>query len=219
MIGRKELSKKGVEARVKKMLSKYNWIIAEPYYDTVIDNGSTGKSKVFITLRQFKDRIGEGQTIKQMREEGISKHLLQFFSNFLQGKIKLTKDDFQDRYNDGKELDEISSEFGVQRGDLTFLRQMYDIKRKGATFIRRKNNDIPLTQIQKDLIYGSLMGDAKRQHTKWNSSVGFGHGSGQKDYLEWKYFMLKNVATPKGIKKHSQYDKRYDRNYACLPKL
>jgi hypothetical protein len=204
---------KAAKAKIKKMLSKYNWIIAEPYYDTVIDNGSTGKSKTFITLRQFKERIDEGQSLKAMKGEGVSKHLIQFFSNFLQGKIKLTKSDFEDRYNEGKELDEICAEFNVQRGDLTYLRQLYGIKRKGATFIKRKKTEEPLTQIQKDLIYGSLMGDAKSQNNKWNTSVGFGHGRTQKEYVEWKHSLLKNISTPKGITKYSYYDERYKKDY------
>lgn len=210
---RKEISELGRETKKNKLLSKYNWIIAEPYYDIVLSNGSTGKSKKSITLREFKQKIEEGQTLSQLQQNGISRHLLQFFSNFLQNKIKLTKEIFEDRYNEGKELYEISQEFNIQRGDLTYLRQLYNIKRKGATFIKRKKNDVPLTQIQKDLIYGSLMGDAKRQTSKQNSSAGFGQSNKQKEYLEWKYFTLKNISTTEGIKKYSTYDERYNKTY------
>lgn len=209
----KNFSNQGVQARVSKMLSRYNWIIAEPYYDVVVDNGSTGKTKTFITLRQFKERIDKRQSLKQMKAEGVSKHLLNFFSNFLQGKIKLTKAVFEDRYNLGKELEEISIEFQIDRGDVSYLRQLYGIKRKGATFINRKKTEENITQIQKDVIYGSLMGDAKRMHTKWNSSVSFGHSNKQKDYVEWKYLMLKNLVTKRGIKMESQFDERYDKKY------
>jgi hypothetical protein len=208
-----EKTKLAVAARNKKMLSKYNWIIAEPYYDIIIDNGSTGKSKKFITLREFKERIDDGQTLKMMKDEGISKHLIGFFGNFLKGKITLTKSDFEKRYSEGKELDDIGEEFGVQRGDLSYLRQLYGIKRKGATYIHRKKTEVPLTQIQKDLIYGSMMGDAKRQSTKFNSSVGFGQGGEQMEFLAWKYSLLENIASPNGIKKYSQYDERYGKEY------
>jgi len=144
-----EKSKLAVAARNKKMLSKYNWIIAEPYYDIIIDNGSNGKKKTFITLRQFKERIEEGQTMKAMREEGISKHLLGFFSNFLKGKIKLTKSDFEDRYNQGKELEEICKEFNVQRGDLTYLRQLYGIRERGLPLLKEKKQKNLLLRFKK----------------------------------------------------------------------
>ena len=36
------------------MLSKYKWELIEPYLDTKIDNGSNGKSRSTITLREFK---------------------------------------------------------------------------------------------------------------------------------------------------------------------
>jgi len=57
------------------------------------------------------------------------------------------------------------------------------------------------------------MGDAKSQNNKWNTSVGFGHGGSQRDYVEWKHSLLKNISTPKGVIKYSYYDKRYDKEY------
>ena len=205
----KEAISKMKESKRKRLLSKYNWVIAEPYLDVVVDNGSTGKNKEVITLREFKQRINEGETLSSLRKDGISKHLLQFFSNFCQGKIDLPKEEFEECYLKGMSLDEIASEHKVERGHLTFLRQLYQIKRKGATYIQRKKTEVSLTQRQKEIIYGSLMGDAKRQHTKWLSSVEFGQCEAQKDYLMWKYLELANLVSENSLSFYDQFDKRY----------
>jgi len=96
-------------------IDNYNWELAEPYYDVILKNGTSGQRKKHITLREFKSFIHEGVTIRQIKDLGISKHLLQFFSNFLQGKIQLQEDDFDRLYRDGKSLNEIADEYGIGR--------------------------------------------------------------------------------------------------------
>ena len=198
-----EAIEKMKQSKLDRLLSKYNWIVAEPYLDIEVKNGSSNRTTQYITLREFKDNLLSGLSLKNMAVGGVSRCVLQFFSNFCQGKIKLTKEQLEEDYHKGMSLDEISKSYGVTREDLTSLRQLYNIKRKGATFINRKKTEIPLTQRQKDILYGSMMGDAKKMSS---SSVAFNHGPGQKGYLLWKYNEFKNVASERSLKGTSYGD-------------
>ena len=106
-----KLSKKSIEqmkqSKLNKIMSKYNWIISEPYLDIKIKNGATNRLRQFITLREFKNNLENGLSIVEMQKNNISKTNLQFFSNFCQGKIKLTKNQFIEEYEKGFSLDEI----------------------------------------------------------------------------------------------------------------
>ena len=64
---------------------KYDWSLAEPYLDVELDNGSRNRQTQHITLRQFKQHVEDGVGIRQFKTLGISKHIVQFFSNFCQG--------------------------------------------------------------------------------------------------------------------------------------
>ena len=209
----KEAIEKMKQSKLSRLLSKYNWIIAEPYFDIEVKNGAAKRTTQYIALREFKDNSLSGLSIKDMIDSGISKNVLQFFSNFCQGKIEFTKEQFEESYKQGMSLEEISKEFSVTREDLTCLRQLYDIKRRGATYINRKKTEEKLTQRQKEIIYGSLMGDAKRNDKRYGSSVGFGHSDKQEDYLKWKYAELENLTNKTSLKKYSNYDERYDKTY------
>lgn len=208
----KKLSAEAVEkmkqSKLSRLLSKYNWIIAEPYLDVEIKNGAARRTTQYITMREFKDNSLSGLSIKDMIDSGISKNVLQFFSNFCQGKINFTKEQFEESYKQGMSLDEISKAFSVTREDLTCLRQLYDIKRRGATYINRKKTEEKLTQRQKDILYGSMMGDAKRNHTRWNSTACFKHSDKQKDYLMWKFEEFKSVSKKESLRLVLSKDKR-----------
>lgn len=193
-------------SKINRMLAKYNWDIATDYLDVKIDNGKRNRQKEFITLADFRAMLENGETFSSMREKGISKHLLQFFSNLLQNKINLPKDKFIEEYNSGMSLDDISDRYNVTREDMIFLRQMYECGAKGAKFQHRKLTEVPLTQRQKEIVYGSLMGDAKKCSP---SSVGFGHCIEQKDYVLWLFEEMKTVASINSLKEITQFDERY----------
>lgn len=167
----------------------------------------------YITLREFKTKNEEGFSIRNIINSGISKHLLQFFSNFCQGKINLTKEQFTKEYKHGLSLEEIAEKYLITRDNITFLRQLYGIKRKGATFIHRKKTEEIITDRQKEIIYGCLMGDGKRINGLYNNGIGIVQGSSQKEYAEWKYIELENLTNKKGISVCINYDKRYNKEY------
>ena len=194
------------QQKLRTFLSGLNWIIAEPYMDAQIDNGSANRKKKPITLREFKALLDSGQSVLDIRKNsGISKTIVQFFCNFLQGKIKLTKEEFEREYLSGMELEEIANKHSITREDISVLRQMYGIKRKGATFINRKQTEMLITDEQRQIIYGSLMGDAKKVSS---SAIGFGHSTKQTDYLVWKYEKMIGIRSEDSLKNSSTIDKR-----------
>jgi len=200
-----ESIEKANKTRLASLTSRYEWELAEPHLDVEIKNGSARRFNKYITMREFKENILSGMSIKDMSSSGISPKVIQFFSNFCQGKIKLTKQEFEECYHSGVSLDEISKKYKVTREDVTSLRQLYGIKRKGATYMHRKNTEEALTQRQKDILYGSMMGDAYRMAS---SSAGFKQCLAQKEYLMWKYNELKNVSHEKSLKYFESNDER-----------
>lgn len=192
-----------------RLLSKYNWSIAEPYLDVGFGSGPAHRTKNFISLRKFKDMILDGNDLLSVTAAlGASKHLVQFFSKFCQGKVLLTREQFEKEYISGLEMDQISENHKISREDLTFLREMYGIRRIGGGYSLRKRTETLLTDRQKDILYGSMLGDAKRQHTRVTSSAGFVHGDSQKDYLLWKFQEFKSIASENSLVAKPYKDKR-----------
>jgi hypothetical protein len=187
-------------SKLRQFLSKINWNLVDPYLDVELDISSRNRSRQFITIRQYKEFLLSGKSTQDMVRDGVAKNLLVFYSNLAQGKILLTKEIFECDYNAGMALGDMSKKYKITRDDITFLRQLYGLKVKGATFQHRKETEVPLTQRQKEIIYGSLMGDAKRTSP---SSAGFGHGTYQMEYLAWKFKEFESVASRSSWKESS----------------
>ena len=58
-----------------------------------------------------------------------------------------------------------------------------------------RNKDIPLTHLQRQMLLGSLLGDACvwREKPTFNSYIKMDHSATQKEYVWWKYEMIKNI--------------------------
>jgi len=192
------------KSKTQKMLSKYKWECIEPYYDIIFKTSKNKKQKL-ITLREFRAKLESGISLRDIKKEGISKHLIQFYSYLSQGKINLSKDNFLIEYEKGLSLVEIAEKYNIPKDHIGLLRELYQVKAKGSTFIKRKKTETPLTQRQKDIIYGSMMGDAKKVSP---SAMGFKHGIKQKDYLLWKYKELENISSPVSLRCEKRIDLR-----------
>lgn len=175
---------------------QYNWNLINPYLDTVISNGSVKRLNNYITFRDFKNNIINNICCEDMIcKYNIAPALITFLSKYSQGEITLSENEFLDCYNKGMSLKEISDKYNIKRNNIRFLRQLYNIKRKGAAFIYRKRTEVCLSQRQKDILYGSMMGDASSKDIHYNSSVCFCHGNKQKEYLFWKCNEFKNIVS------------------------
>jgi len=181
--------------RHKKMLLQYKWELAEPYMDKCLGAGRHNQKLKYITFREFKELALDGYNVKSIVKLGYSPHIANFICRFLKGNIKLSKEQLEKEYKT-EPLNDICIKHDIRRGDIACLRQMYDIKPLSGLYFERVKKEEPLTQRQKEILYGSMLGDAGRKSTH---RIKFVHGGPQRDYLFWKYEQFKNVAsTPKG---------------------
>ena len=94
------------------------------------------RKKNHISLEEYKSLLKQGKTALDIIQT-TSKHLIYFYNVLLKGEINLTKEEFMAMYDKGMSLDEIAIEKNIPRDHMTFLREFYGIKRKGATYIKR----------------------------------------------------------------------------------
>lgn len=185
-------------AKYERWLSSLDWSKVEPFWDITFDKSSRNKASYVLSFRIFKSLVDQRKTVLDMLDMGYPKHLASFMSKFLKGKITLTKEEFEKDYIEkGLSLDEISKKYRIGRENVTYLREMWDIKATGPKYQLRKRTESPITEEQRQIIIGSLLGDAGRMSS---SSVKFKHGGPQKEYLLWKYEKLKSIACQKSLK-------------------
>lgn len=204
----KEAHKKALHQNFLKTL---NFEPVEQYADIQILENDNPKSN--LTLRQYFDLVNSGLSAKDVIKQGHDKHLISFFNNLLKGKINITKDEFEKLYLEGNSMDDIAKQFDIPKENMRHLRQMFNIKRKGATYIKRKQTEKPLTQRQKEIVYGTLMGDGGRMSP---SSLKIKHSVKQRSYVMWKLNELQEHVTIKSIQEESCFDIRYNKTYTML---
>ena len=192
-----EAIEKMKETKLQNRLAKYDWEIAEPYLDVNMNKGNKNKKNNHITLREFKNQALSGRTNRKMGKE-YGRNLIGFYSQFCQGNIKLTKDKFEEEYLSGKKLIEIADKHDISRDYIGYLRRLYQIKRKGAKYINRKQKEKPITDRQRSILLGSLMGDAYKGPGT-TSAVKFKHSGSQREYIDWLFMEFKEHVTPRGI--------------------
>jgi len=162
------------------------------------------RKKQFITFEEYEKLLLEGKTVLELKETA-PKHLIAFYGALVKGRINITKEEFEELYNEGKSLDEIAEFKNIPREHITYLREYYGIKRKGAKFLKRINNEKPLSQEAKDVIIGSMLGDG--HITKWGYFQEK-HYRKQVQYLEWKGEELKELQTDNSYSYDCSIDSR-----------
>ncbi len=77
----------------------------------------------------------------------------------------------------------------------------------------RKNLSLALTEIQKDILIGCILGDG---HVQPKGKVIIEQSVGQEEYLMWKYVELKNLAYPAMPREIVRKDARNGKEYHSL---
>lgn len=170
----------------------------------------THRTKQWLSFDEFKILISEGKSLKELNKT-YSKHLMAFYSYLSQGKITLTKEKFEECYLAGVSLNEISETNNVPREYITYLREYYGIKRKGANYQKRLKNEKlikPLTQEAIDVIIGSMLGDG---YLTRGGEYREKHSEKQVEYLEWKSTFFKDIIKQNSFYGYSSIDKRSGR--------
>lgn len=98
-----------------------------------------------------------------------------------------------------KSIDEIDEILGIPRYAVNYWRRKYKIKR--LTYFER--HPLPkLTKIQKEYLFGALLGDDAlfRKKEETYPTLKVAHGARQRDYVFWKYNIWKEIVLS-GVKK------------------
>jgi hypothetical protein len=167
----------------------------------------THREKQHITFDEYKAMLKSGMTPQQIIEQ-TSKHVVYFYNAMIEGRITLGKDEFVQLYDAGVSLDEIATKYHLSRNHVTYLREFYGIKRKGATFQKRLSSEVPLSAEAKSVIVVSILGDGHIQPLGYSSEK---HCIAQADYLRWKASFVPDITTEKSFDEYEAYDKRYDK--------
>ena len=192
---KQENSRQEIVAKIKEnQLTQSNKDLATP----------THRKMKHISFDEYKTLLKKGDSVTDIIKT-TSKHLVYFYNALLKGRITLTKEKFQKMYEKGMSLDEISKKEKIPREHITYLREFYGIKRKGATFQKRLKNEKPLSQKAKNIIIGSMLGDG--HISKWGYFAEK-HSPKQFNYLKWKASFLKPVTTDKSWSYYESIDKR-----------
>lgn len=172
----------------------------------------THRTKKRLSFDEYKQLIIQGKSVEQLKKE-YAKHLVAFYTALAKGRINLSKEKFEENYIQGVSLDEIARANNIPREHITYLREYYGIKRKGATYQRRLSSEVPLSQEAKDVIIGSLLGDGHITPAGYFSEK---HSEKQVEYLEWKASFLKPILTDKSFSDGEYFDKRYGSTNFCF---
>jgi hypothetical protein len=164
----------------------------------------THRKKKHISIDEYQDMLKKGMSLNQINKT-TSKHLTGFYNAMLKGKIKLSKEKFEEMYDQGMSLNDIAKSEKISRDHMTYLREFYGIKRKGATYQKRVANEKPLSQEAKDIIIGSMLGDG--HITKWGY-YSEKHSPKQLEYLKWKAIFFPHITTETSWAYYEAIDKR-----------
>lgn len=168
-----------------------------------------------LTIEQFNQYKSDGLGLTEMQKlSNASRHHIQFLSCLDQGNFNhITEELFRTDYLSGMALVEIAKKHAISKEHIGFLREHFGINRLGAKFINRKQTEKPLTPRQKELIYGSLMGDCTKMSP---SSIKMKHSVKQREYLLWKFSELEEHSSRNSLQEEEYYDKRYNCKYTNL---
>lgn len=156
-----------------------------------------GKSDTFIA-KQLGYKSGE--SIRQWRlKRGLKSH--GYTSNYVFDRVIA-----EEMYLSGKTYTEIAETLNVKPITLN----CYFLKKYGKLpSEKRQSAAIELTQVQKEVLFGSLLGDANLRiaNNGINPSGQIEHCARQKDYLEYKRNFLSTLCSK--INENKRFDRRF----------
>lgn len=189
---------------------KYRGDIIERSNDTNMEESQTQlaipthRKNKRISLDEYVSLIKNGESSSDISKK-VSKHQVSFFNYILKNKEIISKEEFENLYISGISLEEISKTKNIPREYITFLRDFYGIKRKGAKYQKRLEEEQPLSQEAKDVIIGSILGDGSITKGNYFSEK---HSEKQEQYLKWKASFMTPILTDKSLRYCEYIDKR-----------
>lgn len=155
----------------------------------------------------------EGKTDAEIASiMNVSRQLVQFHrnklglsSNFSYSSFrKMNYEEAERLVKEGKTDKEIAELLGVKEISVYFFRKRNNIQRDNLLI----NKAIEMTDRQRSIILGSLLGDASLRKTNINPIFTCEHGIKQLEYCKWKAEELKSLGAKFSTSKRKTIDKR-----------
>lgn len=155
----------------------------------------------------------EGKTDAEIASiMNVSRQLVQFHrnklglsSNFSYSSFrKMNYEEAERLVKEGKTDKEIAELLGVKEISVYFFRKRNNIQRDNLLI----NKAIEMTDRQRSIILGSLLGDASLRKTNINPIFTCEHGIKQLEYCKWKAKELESLGAKFSISKRKTIDKR-----------
>jgi hypothetical protein len=165
------------------------------------------RTKKYISYEEFCELKGSNDTLQAIiAQTKTSKHLVNFYSLLYNGNFShICEKEFEGFYNSGKSLEKISEIYNIRRIHAGFLRNLFNIKVKGATFQKRIRNERELADEAKNIIIGSMLGDGMITPSGCYSEK---HSNAQLEYLKWKASFFPHIINEKSWYFYENIDKR-----------
>ena len=166
------------------------------------------RNKRFSSFEEYFDLLGDKKwSVKEFVKNGYSKSQVVAFNFIAKGKLNISRDLFETEYCvNFLSLDEIASKYGIPRDYMAFIREHFGIKRIGAKGLKNGKESSDITDRQKKIAIGCLLGDAKVDH----SSFFVKHSDKQRGYCDFVFREFSEHCTMRKLKEDSSYDDRYD---------
>jgi len=182
------------------------------------------------SLKQHINFVNAGINKTTLKNDtNFDYNLFEFYQFALKNNLFKYKEKIIEKIKERTILEDISLKIRIKEHWMRYLLPWLGIKERPRPYKKRWNGQLrkldTLTPQQKSIIKGSLLGDASRYCASGLRSIQFAHSIKQKDYLDWKYKKLKNLATKPPItikyyhKKHKKYYKNVRFYTVCHPEI
>ena len=127
----------------------------------------------------------------------------------IHSKIEENLDLFEKLFNDGLSDYKIAKILGLNQATIFQFRKKHGYIRESLAAAKAKN----ISDVEMEVIIGSLLGDGNMRQAGRNASFCIGHGPKQKDYCHYKAELLKGLNAKFSYSKRKVPDKRNGKLY------
>lgn len=178
-----EAKEKMIQSKRERHLEELSKINVPEASDRELAVPSHRKNHRFSSVDEYRSVLERtGWSVKEFAQNGYSKNQVVFFNYLLKGKLAITREQLIVEYQENHlELVEIAEKYGIPKDYMPMVREHFGIKRIGAKGLKRARGTKPLSDRQRQIVYGSLLGDASIDK---GGCLRIKHGGPQSVYTE-----------------------------------
>lgn len=142
------------------------------------------------TIRQIAEQFQCGyETIRKILKKNKVIWKRKYICDFNEDNIK----DIANQYQNGIKIKQISFQYKISAPAISRILQANSIQIRSSKYKYETLRQIPITDIQKQFIVGTLLGDGclYQDNKRSNYKLSFGQCDKQKEYFDWKIDIMK----------------------------